>query len=343
MVFRVGLTHDFKKEDGSLGWGDIGLSCLDDHPDIVWSFLPDYGSELPPEVVADYDALLVLSPRVTGRTLADPGRLKLIARFGVGYDSVDVPACTKAGVLLAITPDGVRRPVAVGALTLLLAVTQNVLAKDRLTRSGRWQDRMDYMGFGLTGRLIGIVGLGNTGREFVTLTKPLELRYQAFDPYVRPEIAASLGVELVDLRTLMATSDIVCVMAALSPETRHLLGADELALMKPTAYLVNVARGAIIDQAALTDALAAQRIRGAALDVFETEPADATERLFSLPNVVTAPHSICWTDELGLGMGRSALQAVIDVAEGRRPRYVVNPEATWSPATDNEEGLSSDR
>lgn len=113
------------------------------------------------------------------------------------------------------------------------------------------------MGFGLTGRLIGIVGLGNTGREFVTLTKPLELRYQAFDPYVRPEIAASLGVELVDLRTLMATSDIVCVMAALTPETRHLLGADELALMKPTAYLVNVARGAIIDQAALTDALAA--------------------------------------------------------------------------------------
>ncbi len=326
MVFRLGLTHDFKKPDGSLGWGDIGLSSLAEYPEITWDFLPDYGDEVAPEVVDDYDALLVNALRVTARTLSRPGRLKLIARFGVGYDSVDVAACTKAGVLLTNTPDGVRRPVAVGTLTLMLAATHNVMAKDHLTRSGRWKDKLDYMGFGLTGKLVGIIGLGNIGQEFVKVTKPLDMKYQAYDPYVTSDVAASVGVSLVDLRTLMATSDIVCVLAPLTPETKHLLGAQEIALMKPTAYLINLARGAIVDQSALTEALSAHRIRGAGLDVFETEPPDPKDPIFLLDNVVVAPHAVAWTDELALGMGHSALRAVIDVAQGHRPAHIVNPE-----------------
>jgi D-3-phosphoglycerate dehydrogenase len=212
------------------------------------------------------------------------------------------------------------------ALTLILAATHNVVAKDSLTRSGRWKDKMDYMGFGVTGRLVGIIGLGNIGREFVNVTRPLDMKYQAYDPYVTSDVAESLGVSLVDLPTLMATSDIVCVIAPLTPETKHMIGAQELALMKQSAYLINVARGAIVDQGALTKALSEHRIRGAGLDVFETEPPDPHDPLFSLENVVVAPHALCWTDELALGMGHSALRAVIDVAQGHRPAHIVNPE-----------------
>jgi phosphoglycerate dehydrogenase-like enzyme len=182
------------------------------------------------------------------------------------------------------------------------------------------------MGFGLTGKLVGIIGLGNIGQEFVKVTKPLDMKYQAYDPYVTSDVAASVGVSLVDLRTLMATSDIVCVLAPLTPETKHLLGAQEIALMKPTAYLINLARGAIVDQSALTEALSAHRIRGAGLDVFETEPPDPKDPIFLLDNVVVAPHAVAWTDELALGMGHSALRAVIDVAQGHRPAHIVNPE-----------------
>ncbi len=326
MTFQLGLSADFKKADGTLGWGDIGLSELAEYPEIAWEFLPDYGSEIAPEVVNQYDALLVLAPRVTAHTLQRRGRLKLIARFGVGYDSVDVRACTKAGVALTITPDGVRRPVAVGALALVLAVTHNVVAKDALTRSGRWGDKLDYMGMGLTGKVLGIIGLGNIGREFATLLAPLDVRCQAYDPYANEEVAGKLGVALVDLETLMRTSDIVCIMASLTAETQHLVGAKELAQMKPSGYIVNVGRGPIVDQRALTKALSSGQIRGAALDVFEAEPPDPEDPLFSLENVVVAPHAIAWTDELALGIGRSALRAIIAVAQGRRPEYIVNPE-----------------
>ncbi|HVB54120.1 MAG TPA: NAD(P)-dependent oxidoreductase [Candidatus Acidoferrales bacterium] len=327
MTFKLGLTADFLNAKGEIGWGDIGLAMLDQSPAISWEFLADCGSELPPEVADDYDALLVLTPRVTAGTVARPKkRLRLVARFGVGYDNVDVGACTKAGVALTITPDGVRRPVAVGAIALILAATHNVVVKDRLTREGRWAQKLAYMGTGITGKTLGIVGLGNTGRELVVASQSLGMTYQAYDPYADEGAAASLGVPLIDLPTLMQTSDVVCIMAALTEETRHLIGARELAAMKGSAYLVNIGRGGIVDEAALIAALSEGRIRGAALDVFEEEPPDPGNPLLRMENVVLAPHAICWTDEIALGNGRSALQAVVDVAAGRRPSNVVNPE-----------------
>jgi phosphoglycerate dehydrogenase-like enzyme len=327
MHFRLGLTQDFRNTRGEIGWGDIGLGALEPYPDITWDFLADSSSEIPPDVADEYDALLVLAPRVTAETVSGARRLKLVARFGVGYDNVDVNACTRAGVLVTITPDGVRRPVATGALALILASTHNLLAKDTLTRSDRWQDKLDSMGLGLTGKTLGIVGLGNTGRELVSLSRALGLKFQAYDPYLAPEVAESLGVHVVDLPTLMATSDIVCVMAALTPETRHLIGEREIGIMKSSAHFINVARGGIVDQAALTAALSTRAIRGAGLDVFDPEPPDPDDPLLSLDNVVLTPHAVCWTDELALGSGSSALRAVIDVAHGRMPAYSLNPLA----------------
>jgi D-3-phosphoglycerate dehydrogenase len=324
--FRVGVTRDFLKPDGSLGFGDIGLGLLDEHKHIAWEYLPEHHSELPRELADRYDALLLLAPRVTTATLNGCQRLTLIARFGVGYDNVDVSACTQNHVLLTITPNGVRRPVAVSALTLLLASSHKLLIKDRLTREGRWAEKLDHMGTGVTGRTVGVIGLGNIGREFLRIASPLDMRHIGYDPFVTPDQATDFGVEWLELEQLLATADFVVICCALTPQTHHLLNARRLALLKPSAHLINVARGPIVDQQALTQVLRERRIAGAALDVFEKEPIEPDDPLIELENVILAPHAICWTDECFLGNGRAACQSIVDVAAGRAPQHVVNSE-----------------
>jgi len=325
-VFRVGLTRDFLREDGTIGWGDIGLGTLDDAKGVEWEFLPEGGQVLTAEQVRPYDALIVLSPRVAAATVEGADRLSLIARFGVGYDTVDVGACTRNGVILTITPDGVRRPVAASILTLLLALGHRLQIKDRIARSGNWEERLEYMGTGFTGKTLGSVGLGNFGREMFTLARPLDMHHLAYDPYATLEMAADVGADLVDLEELLGASDFVAINCALTPETHHLLDAGRLALMKRSAFVINTARGQIIDQASLTEALREGRIAGAALDVFEEEPAAPDDPIFSLLNVIATPHALAWTDELALGNGRSACESVLDVAAGRVPKNVVNQD-----------------
>jgi phosphoglycerate dehydrogenase-like enzyme len=157
------------------------------------------------------------------------------------------------------------------------------------------------------------------------------MRHLAFDPYTTPEAAAAIGVELVELETVMRHSDIISIHCPLNDETRGLIDADRLALMKPTAYLINTARGPIVDQRALTDTLQARRIAGAGLDVFEQEPIDPNDPLLILDNVIVAPHALCFTDEVALGNGSSAIQSILAVARGELPRYIVNREALDTP------------
>ncbi len=191
--FRVGLTRDFLRPDGTVGWGDIGLDRLDGAPGVEWEFLAEGGEELGARQVESYDALIVLGPRVSAMTVEGAGRLALVARFGVGYDSVDVEACTRNGVALTITPDGVRRPVASANVAFLLALAHKLFAKDRIARSGRWEERLDHMGVGLAGRTLGSVGLGNIGRETFRLARPFGMRHLAHDPYATPEAASEAG------------------------------------------------------------------------------------------------------------------------------------------------------
>jgi D-3-phosphoglycerate dehydrogenase len=332
-MFRVGLTRDFLNPDGSIGFGDIGLHLLDGKPGLSYEFLAENTRELSADQICDYDALAVLAPRITAATLEGADRLAVIARYGVGYDSVDVPACTAKGVALTITPDGVRRPVALNVMTFLLALTHRLFEQDRALRAGEgWTRKLELMGYGLTNKRLGLIGLGNIGSEVARLAKPFGLVAIAFDPYVDPARAAELGVELVDLDTLLATADFVSVHCALTPETRHLLNAERLALMKPSAFLINTARGPIVDQVALTNALSERRIRGAGLDVFEQEPVDPTDPLFALDNVIATPHALCWTDEFALLTGRSAMESILAIASGDMPKYVVNKEVGDVPA-----------
>ena len=330
-TFRVGLTRDILAPDGTIGFGDIGLNLLDDAAGVEWEILAENRSPLHRDQVQDYDALLVLGPEITTETLQGVDRLTILARFGVGYDTVDVDACTQNGVLLTITPDGVRRPVAAAVITFILALSQKLLIKDRLTRDGRWEEKLDYMGMGIAGRTLGLVGLGNIGREVFKLAQPFEMRYLAYDPYTTPEQAQAAGVELVDLETLLRTSDFVSICCALTPETHHLINAERLALMKETAYLINAARGPIVDQAALTVVLQEERIQGAALDVFEQEPIDLNDPILTLDNVIVTPHGICWTDECFLGNGRSACESILAVAAGQIPNNIVNRDALDNP------------
>jgi phosphoglycerate dehydrogenase-like enzyme len=325
-MFRVGITDDFLRPEGTLGFGDIGLDLFD-REGIAWEFIPAPGGEIAREPASEFDGLLVLGPRVSQRTAGQPGRLKVVARFGVGYDNIDVPACTQAGVLLTITPEGVRRPVAVAALTLLLALSHKLLIKDRLTRAGRWSERLDHTGQGITGRTLGILGLGNIGRELASLARPLGLSVIGHDPWVTEEAAARAGVSRLPLDAVLSRADYVCVCCALTAETRHLLDAARIALLKPTAYLINVARGPIVDQAALYEALRDGKIQGAGLDVFEQEPVASDDRILTLDNVILAPHALCWTDECFGANGRSAIGSLIDVSRGIVPTHVVNRDA----------------
>ena len=325
--FRVGITLDVLKSDGVPIFGNEVLGLLSD-PAIEWEYMGKDSGEITPAHAARYDAICAMTTRVTAHSLSGSDRrLKLVARFGVGYDSIDVPACTKAGVLLTIAPDGVRRPVATSALTFVLMLAHKVLIKDRLTRAGRWAEKMDHIGSGLTGRTLGSIGMGNIGAELFRVAKPLDMQFMAHDPVADPALAAKLGVRLVDMDTLFRESDFLTVNCPLNDKTRGLVSARLIALMKPTAYLINTARGPIVDEKALYAALAGGKIAGAGLDVFEEEPTPASNPLLQLDNVVVTPHGICFTDECMRGLAESAFRATLDVAAGRKPPYIVNPEA----------------
>jgi phosphoglycerate dehydrogenase-like enzyme len=330
--YRVALSGDFRKPDGSPVYPDFDLEPLRQAPGVECAFLAA-SNPLRAELLADFDALILLAHRFTAESVPPNGRLAVVARFGVGYDTVDVEACTKAGIALAITPDGVRRPVAVSIVTLLLALTSKLMVKDRLTREGApgFARRGEHMGIGLVGRTLGSLGIGNIGAELFRMLKPFDMKFIAHDPYADRKLAAELAVELVSLEEVFHRSDIVSVSCPLSAETHHLVNAARLALMKPTAYFINTARGPIVDQKALTEVLQQRRIAGAGLDVLEQEPPDPNDPILKLDNVILAPHALCWTDQCFAGNGAADIRAVLDVQHGREPRVVANKAVLGSP------------
>ena len=266
-------------------------------------------------------------PRVTAASVArNDCRVKIFARNGVGYDTVDVAACAAKGIFTTNTPFAIRRPVAVAALTHVFALTTKIFTKDRIVRDGRWNDRVEHMGVGLTTRTLGVVGVGGIGSELIRLARPFFGRIIAADPYVAEAQIAGLGAEKVDLDTLMAEADAVVVCCLLTEHTRHLIGAGEFARMKPTAFFVNVGRGPIHDEAALIAALHSGGIAGAGLDVTEVEPIADDNPLLAMDNTIITAHALCWTDECFEEIARTALRSIADVSLGRRPRHVVEPD-----------------
>lgn len=332
--FRVALSGDFRKADGSPAYPDFDLGPLETTPGLEYAYVPVGDGVLKASDLEGFDALILLAARMARESFPGDGRLSAVARFGVGYDNVDVQACSDHAVAAVITPDGVRRPVAVSILAFILALTGKMLIKDRLTRQGPpgWAQRSQHMGVGLVGLTLGSLGIGNIGAEMFRMAKPFDMRAIAHDPYADPRLAAELGIELVGIEDLFRRADILTVNCPLSEATRGIVDGPKLALMKPTAFFINTARGPIVDQKALTKVLQERRIAGAGLDVFEVEPTAADEPLLALDNVILTPHALCWTDQCFAGNGAADVRAVLDIMRGQAPRGIVNRAVADDPA-----------
>lgn len=326
------LSADFLDERGALIFPDISLDTVAGHPRIRHRFLDHYAAEYQPAQLEGADVLLSLKPKVTAQSLEGITRLCAIGRFGVGYDNVDLAACTERDIAVYITRQAVVRPVASSIVLLVLAASHNLVWKDRLIRRGEWTLSTRVLGQEPRGRVVGTVGLGNIAREALRLLRPFELeRYLAFDPAVTPEAAQELGVQLVSLEELFAQSDYVLINCPLTPQTRGLITESLLRRMKKDAVLINTARGPIIDEAALTRVLADEAIRCAALDVFEQEPLSTQSPLLAMDNTILTSHSLCWTQELFRDMGRESFAGVLAIARGEAPANVVNPAVLTRP------------
>ena len=328
--FRVGITADFEKPGDRL-LGPAPEEILGAVPGIEWEIMPDTAGVAVPEILDRYEAVIALDFHIPAESFRGVQRLMLIARWGVGYDRVNVAACTEADVILAITPDSVRRPVAEGQLALIFALAKNLRKLDRNCRAGLWREQAPR-GISIEGKTLGSVGLGNIGRELFRLARGVGFRrLLAYSPRTSRGEELSRDAVFTDLDTLMRESDFIVINCPLNEETRGMIGARQLTLMKPTAYLINTARGAIVDEAALVEALRSRRIAGAGLDVFEKEPALAGHPLFELENVVLSPHSIARTEECIRATSISACRNVLAVARGSAPAYVVNREVLSRP------------
>jgi phosphoglycerate dehydrogenase-like enzyme len=330
--FVVALTGDFYDSQGAPKYRDFGLNVLAEHSHIEQTVFKEHRKEIGSDQIGDAQGVIVLTPSVTAPSVSSADNLLVIARFGVGYDSVDVPACTAAEVLVTITVGAVDRPVAEATVGWMIALSHNLRIKDGLVRSGQWDKRSEYMGCELRERTLGVIGLGGIARKLIELLRGFGMNQPlAFDPFISQESAAAQGARLVSLDELLRQSDFVSIHCPLTNETRGLIGARELGLMAPGAYLLNTARGGIVDEDALYEALKARRIAGAAIDCFAQEPVTTPHRLGELENVLLAPHSIAWTNELFRDIGQAACNVMVDLSLGKRPRGVLNPEVFDRP------------
>jgi len=330
--FRIGFSADFRRDDGNLAFPDIGLSLLEGIEGVEYDFVREYRPEYLPDQIGGYDVLISLKPRISAQSLEGVSRLCAIGRCGVGYDNVDLKACTEHGIAVYITPAGVVRPVAESIVLLVLALSHRLLQKDRMVREGHWAESTQRLGREPRDRVVGTIGLGNIATEAIRLLRVLNVRrFLAFDPYASAERAREVDVEMVSLERLLRESDYVMVNCPLTPETRGLVGKEQFALMKRDAVLINTARGPIVNEAALIDALQRGQIAGAALDVFEKEPLTSDSPLATMDNVILTSHSVAWTEELFRDMGRIDCEGALAIYRGEAPQHVVNPQVLDNP------------
>ncbi len=277
-------------------------------------------------IVGDFDALVVRSEtKVTEAVIEAAGRLRVVGRAGVGIDNIDVEAATRRGVLVVNAPRGNIIAAAEHSIALLCALARNIPQADASVRRGEWT-RSRFIGTEIRGKTLGVIGLGNIGTEVARRAQGLEMEVIAFDPAVPAERAETYNVELHPLEDVLRRSDFVSVHAPLVEATRGLLNADRLALMKPTARLINAARGGIVDEAALHAALASGALAGAAFDVFADEPLGESP-LLTLPNFIATPHIAASTVEAQSSVAYDVAEEVASVLQGELPRYAINAPA----------------
>lgn len=338
-IFRVGFTGDFLNERGETPSGDIGQRALNAAPFIQADFIRElapspndptyydrfYSLQVQSNHIANLNGLIILRPWLQAEALArGADNLVVVGRFGVGCDKIDIEGCTAHDVALFNAPDSLTHSTASAAFLFMLALSKRLTAQQAITRRGRWDLQFEAQGSDLPGKTLGIIGLGNTGRELARLASPWRMRLLAYSPHAAPQQAAECSVELVGLDELLRESDFVSFHCRLTPATRGFFRARELSLMKPTAYLINVARGELLDQAALVACLRERRIAGAGLDVYEHEPLAPDDPLIHLDNVILTPHWLPATRETTPLAARAISHGMLRAAQGLVPETVVN-------------------
>ena len=283
------------------------------------------------EFVKDVDVIMVVYAKITKRIINSATKLKGIVRYGIGVDNIDLEAATAKGVVVANVPDYAIETVADHAWALILALVRRIVIADKYVRNrlyiGKWTNPPEYLrGIDLSGKVLGLVGVGRIGREVAKRAKGFGVKILGYDPYISSDVAKEFGIELVNLDTLLSESDIISIHCPLTKETYHLINEDKIRLMRKRPYIINTARGAIIDEKALYKALKEGWIAGAALDVFEIEPPPENNPLFELDNVVLTPHIAWYTEEALRRLEMSAVEEAIRILRGELPRNIVNRE-----------------
>ena len=279
----------------------------------------------------DADIIMVVYAKITKRIIDSAKKLKGIVRYGIGVDNIDLEAATQRKIPVANVPDYCVGTVADHAFALLLALNRKLLVANNIIKTGAyintWTSPSEKIkGVDLEGRTIGIIGLGKIGRAVAARAKGFGLKILAYDPYISKEDAEALGVKLTDLDNLLRESDFVTIHAPLTPQTRGMINEEKLKLMKKTAYLINVARGPIVDEKALYKALKEGWIAGAGMDVYEKEPPDPDNPLFKLENVVLTPHIAWYTEDALWRLEMTAVNEAIRILKGEMPKNLVNKD-----------------
>jgi D-3-phosphoglycerate dehydrogenase len=284
-----------------------------------------------PEVVEygrDADALLVLEEPVSAAVIAELPRLRVISRFGIGVDTIDVEAATAAGIYVTNVPDASTDEVSDHSLGILLTLARDLITYDQSVRQGNWSMAASPREIRrLRGRTLGLIGFGRIGRSLCGKARPLGLEVLAHDPNVPAQAIVDSGAHPVELAELLERSDFVSLHAPVTPQTRHLLGAAELALMRPSAFLINVSRGGLVDQAALARALERGELAGAGLDVLETEPPPPDDPILAAPGVLLTPHVAHYSAESFDAVRDRAIENIVRVLSGGEPLHSVNRPA----------------
>ncbi len=279
----------------------------------------------PAAILATADGILVNLFPLTAETIAQLKNCKIISRYGVGYDNVDVEAATQANIWVARVPDYAIEDVSDHALALLLCAVRKIAFKDRMIRQGQWNLHRRQPIHRIQGRVLGLVGFGLIARAFLRKVKGLGLgKILIYDPFVAPSDIQKEGAEPADLESLLRQSDYISLHAPLSPQTTHMIGQKQFEGMKKEAILINTSRGALVDEKILIDALASQRIACAGLDVFEQEPLPAGSPLRTLDNVILSDHAGWYSEEAMIELKRKAALNIAQVLRGEKPAYRIN-------------------
>jgi len=304
---------------------DEGIDILRDHAQV--DIKPGLAPEELISTIGDYEALVVRSQtKVSAKVIEAGQKLQVIARAGVGVDNIDVDEATRHGIVVVNAPTSNTISAAEHTIALMLALARHIPQANAVLKSGVWR-RSDFMGTEVRNKTLGIIGLGNVGSEVARRAHGLEMKLIAYDPYISVDHARSLQVKLVSLEQLLKEADFITLHTRLTPETKGLIGAKQLALVKPTARIINTARGGLIDEKALTEAVKEKKIAGAAIDVFSTEPVTKSI-LFETDNIIVTPHLGASTTEAQATAAKDVAEQIVDVFKGQPAKYAVNAPFT---------------